>query len=67
MKELRNGVHYRPSGELQGDDNAINDNGGATKGEYDKSLGEASKSDLAKGYCNKKSITGCTGSDKGFA
>lgn len=60
-------LNYRPSGELQGDTKPITDKGGSMSGDYSKSLGEASKADLAKGYCDKSSMTSDTKSDKGFA
>lgn len=63
MSEAR----YVPNGEVQGDDRPIIDNGGSKMGDFSNSLGEASRADLEKGYCNRKSITDCTKSDKGEA
>jgi hypothetical protein len=63
-------ARYVPTGELQGDTTPITDKGAAREGHYDKSLGEASRSDLLMGggYHGRKSITGSTQSDaKGFA
>lgn len=57
----------RPKGEICGDDKPMSDKGGSKMGEYSKSMGEASKSDLDKGFCCKESITSDTKSDKGYA
>jgi len=62
MSEAR----YVPNGELQGDASGMSDHGNSKVGDYSKSLGDAKRSDLDKGYCDKGSMTD-TGSDKGFA
>lgn len=51
--------------QVRGDSKPMNDNGGATAGEYSKSLGDASQSDLSQGYSKNGSIKGDTQSDKG--
>ena len=53
--------------EVRGDTRPMTDKGASTAGEYSKSLGDASKSDLMNGYCKEGQITGDTKSDKGFA
>ncbi|MGR9117427.1 MAG: hypothetical protein ACU85E_16890 [Gammaproteobacteria bacterium] len=59
--------NYRPSGELQGDMKPMKDSNASRMGDFNKSLGDAKKSDLMKGYCPEGSITNDTKSDKGFA
>jgi hypothetical protein len=63
-------ARYVPTGELQGDTTPMTDKGASREGHYDKSLGEAHRSDLLMdgGYHSRQSITGSTQSDdKGFA
>lgn len=52
---------------VRGDEKPMTDKGASTQGDYAKSLGDANKSDLMKGYCDKGQITGDTRSDKGYA
>jgi len=59
-------ARYIPNGELQGDTTPMSDHGNSKSGEFQNSLGDAKKSDLEKGYCDKGSLSG-TDSDKGFA
>ena len=54
--------------EVRGDTSPINDKGKSKEGDFAKSLGEASSSDLDKGFYGQTKITSDTKSDNsGFA
>jgi hypothetical protein len=48
---------YVPDGMLQGDDKPMKESGASRAGEFNKSLADAKRSDLKKGYCAKESFS----------
>ncbi len=61
---------YESMGEnfdVRGDMRAIPETGASYSGDYEKSLGDAKRSDVMTGFYGKSKITKYTGIDDGFA